>query len=225
MPLNRFESLLENSALWFTSIDKFGDEHEGSITQKGLEAYNSRVVDKAAWVRFVENLKHSRSLTLANCWHWNDDENISMWERYCKNDGIAVKTTFRKLAESFTCPDPIHIGRVKYINYKEDEFSNESIFFSYLHKRLEFKDEREVRVLSYLLSSGPLRWVKITTILVPRCEIGKYRAININTLISEIRVYPKASEEFLNCVKATCERFGVQATVKHSSLDGPSIWQ
>ena len=225
MPFKRFESLLENSALWFTRVDQFGDEHEGSITQKALDTYRSRFADEAAMERFLKNLKHSRFLTLANCWHWNANENISMWDRYGKDDGVAVRTTFDRLAKSFTCPGPIHIGRVEYIDYKVEEFSSYSVFFSYLHKRLEFKDEHEVRVLSYLLSSGPLRWVKITPELSPLCEIGEYRAIDIHTLISEIVVYPNAPEEYLNRVKTTCERFGVLAHVRRSSLDDPPIWQ
>ena len=173
MSFNHFVSLLENSALWFTRIDKFDDEHEGAIPLTSLEAYESRFVEAAAMAKFVGSLKHFRSFTLANCWHWNSNENVAMWDRYCKGGGIAVRATFSNLTNSFACPDPIHIGLVNYIDYREDEFSTESIFPSYLHKRLEYKDEREVRALSYLLSSGPLRWVKITPDLVSRCEIGE----------------------------------------------------
>ena len=203
MSFNRFESLLENSALWFTRVDKFGDEHEGSITQKALDTYGSHFVDEAAAESFLRNLKHSRSLTLANCWHWNANENISMWDRFGR-DGIALRTTFDRLAKSFTSPGPIYIGRVEYIDYKKDNFSTESVFYQCLHKRMEFKDEQEVRALSYLLNDGPLRWVQITPELVPPFETGEERGVNIHTLISEVVAHPNTSEEFLESVAATC---------------------
>ena len=224
MPYCRFASLLENSALWFTRADKFDDEHEGSITQTSWATHKYRLVDAAAEKRLANNLKHARSFTLANCWHWNDRENVSMWDRYCKGDGIAIKTTFQRLVTSLICHEPIYVGLVNYIDYNADDFSTDSTFYALLHKRMEFGDEREIRALSYLLADGPLRWIKITPDLTPRCETGEYRSVNVHELIQEIVVSPNATRDQLKCVQEKCRGTGLQIPVRDSSIGEPPLW-
>ena len=108
----------------------------------------------------------SNHLMFCSCWFIREDESHSMWAEYGDKipTSIAIQTTIERLKDSFnpSCFD-IHIGEIKYKNYKTDEiegykgFSSENLtdpeyilklfYAPIMHKRTIYKDEHEVRAI------------------------------------------------------------------------------
>ena len=63
-------------------------------------------------------------------------------------DGVAIRTDFRSLSESFLGEDKIFIGTVDYVDYDTAFIPENNIFSPYLHKRNSFEPEKEVRALT-----------------------------------------------------------------------------
>ena len=111
--------------------------------------------------------KFSNHLMFCSCWFMNDNENHSMWSEYGDKihpTSIAIKTTIKALKDSIQSDcHHIHIGEVKYKNYKKDhikgyeKFSSErltdhdtmlKLFYApVMHKRNIYQDEHEVRAI------------------------------------------------------------------------------
>ncbi len=116
----------------------------------------------------------SNRLMFCNCWFQNDSESYAMWGVYGDKGNptsIAIQTTISDLINSIDrtgiidlIPSPIyniHIGEVKYRNYKEDHIIGyekftlnhlenpgkiiELFYAPITHKRDIYKEEKEIR--------------------------------------------------------------------------------
>ncbi|NLE62949.1 MAG: hypothetical protein GX612_03820, partial [Bacteroidales bacterium] len=85
MDLEKFESLLKNSSLFFCRADRFADPFEGSIPKREVKENISGLSNQHILMKKQK---------IINCWHINNNENDSMWKLYLKsNEGIAIRTT------------------------------------------------------------------------------------------------------------------------------------
>ena len=109
------------------------------------------------WRAFMEKSKKERCFTMVNCWHKSSHESEGMWKLYAKSGfEVAIKTDFKSLVHSFTCRLPDFIAKVEYIPY-ESEVMPWSPWAPFLHKRLGFEHEKEVRQsLSALWANAPI---------------------------------------------------------------------
>ena len=109
----------------------------------------------------------SNHLMYCSCWFLRETESHSMWAEYGDKrhpTSIAIQTTVRDLIESIELtPYQIHIGEIKYKDYKKDHIEGYENFLSkklnchddvlelfyapVLHKRNIYKDEHEVRAI------------------------------------------------------------------------------
>jgi hypothetical protein len=221
MDFTRFVSLIDKHALFFARADRLGDHFEGSVSKMNLElrpqwyeGYLDKVIDQM--VPFRRMLP---SLTLVNCWHASEHESAAMWRLYAReHDGIVVRTTFEALCKSLTCDEPVHIGKVKYVDYERDVISEGDTFSPFLHKREEFEHEHEVRAVHQRLSLiGSEQWADIYTDAYGE---GEYLTADLATLIKEIIVAPFAPRWFLDLVSSVTDRYGVPVHVAQSKLSG-----
>ena len=126
-----------------------------------------------------------------------------MWRLYSRdNDGIAIRTTFNALTQSFTCNDTIFIGKVNYIDYSTTFISEQNIFYPYLHKRQSFEHEREVRAITQNMPEGGV------SLDMPQetNATGAYYSVDPSLLIEEVIVAPYADSWFLELVQAVATR-------------------
>jgi len=102
MDFTKFVSLLDRQQLFFSRTDKLGDPFEGSCPKRNLEPRAELMGDTSE--RISEYSKWIREFTAVNCWHMNKYESAAMWKLYLKSDeGIAIKSTFRRLRDSVKC--------------------------------------------------------------------------------------------------------------------------
>lgn len=170
--LEKFESMLKEKALFFCRVDRFSDPYEGSIPKKiaeyRIEPFKS-ISEKSNLIpnqqKAQERIKilsnahrQIRKNHIVNCWHINNTENDSMWRLYLKsNGGVAIKTTVRRLLNSLsTTNEKIFCSKVRYIDYEnstwydetEYPFKSYNLFIPLIHKRIEFKQEEEIRLIT-----------------------------------------------------------------------------
>ena len=125
MDFTKLLSLLETKTLFFTRADKLGDPFEGCFPQVVLERLKLGLEHNqqgGIYWNMTQALKTIRRWTLISCWHEGASESAVMWKCYnSNNDGIAIKTSYRRLCESLLGPEEIYIGRVRYIDYDSPE--------------------------------------------------------------------------------------------------------
>ena len=220
MDFTKFVSLLDRRALYFSRADKLGDPFEGSLshinrltrphrlTQIGIpEEIRDQILEEApSMFGMVPRLG------VVNCWHENNYESEAMWKLYAgRQDGIAIKTTFEKLAGSLECEDVIHIGKVNYVDYDTTFIPEFNILVTLLTKRKSFEHEREIRAITMNFPS-------------PDQNVGRYFQVNLSTLIGEVLVAPQAPEWFSELVNSIVTRYELEVPVRASTLAAAPTW-
>ena len=233
MDFAKFVSLLENRALFFARSDKLDDPFEGTwsdVNLGALQAEADRSTDLAlaiqAWRLVVNNTKHERRYTLINSWHASEHESEAMWKLYSRYGyGLAIRTDFKTLVHSFTNQAPDMIANVEYISYEADNMPW-SMEAPYLHKRLSFAHEKEVRAIFkrkiYKQTDRPDADTPDYSRDV--CEVGMPFAVDPTDLIHEVVVSPYAESWLLELVQSVCKRYGIDKAVRTSGMLKPPAW-
>ena len=233
MDFMKFVSLLDTQSLFFARADKLGDPFEGSppklnavMRAAGLEDIRRQLSDNSA-SKVVEMISASdksfRSWILVNCWHESDYESAAMWKLYSREyGGIAVKTDFKSLAESFTCSEDVFIGRVEYIDYDRAYIQEGNRLVPFLCKRHSFEHEKEVRAIT--LGDFELVRKGRTRVAEGIHETGAYYSVDVFHLIKEVVVAPYADNWFIELVQSLASRYGMTGPVSKSRLSETPRW-
>jgi hypothetical protein len=151
----KFVSMLTTRTLWFARADTLNDKHEGAIgvanLQRRAALWNALMPGDAAARAQEFKSQTTRSMRehiYLSCWHANDRESMAMWLAYARQgEGIAIKTTFRTLVDSLESEADIFASAVAYVDFSSQLIPEGNFFFPYIHKRLSFDYEREVRLM------------------------------------------------------------------------------
>jgi len=167
------------------------DGVDGEPLEVGFaEGFDLRASDLS--IRFLDRSAKARC---AWCWFSSQHESRAMWENYGKM-GVVVKTTAERLMKALPEDREFLIGDVRYIEPRpaHDESTmmldidelEPIVLRPYLLKRLEYRDEHEIRVVS-------------------RCGFGvKGESIKLSSperLIQSITVYPTADETLFDGIR------------------------
>ena len=130
----------------------------------------------------------------ALCWNTNQRESSLFWRGYGKpkpKDAeqfrVAIKTSASKLVESLCLKDPdlkLTLGCVNYKDYAVEVDKDGNIESKVFQKKLEYCDEREVRLAYFDPSNVPTG----TLDQVPKSENGFKIPTSLSVLISDIYI-------------------------------------
>ena len=236
MDLAKYVDLLRSAALYFARADKLGDPYEGSIP---ISTVRKRVATMAILQQQMKadtdlptGLEHFKNLprfTLVNAWHCSTYESDAMWWLYARHDsGLAVRTTVGDLKRSLgkVKDDNVMIGRITYVDYDTADFHLGNFLWLYLHKRLAFAHEQEVRAiilrspLMIDLPDGTQRvdWTRDI------CDVGVRVPIDTLQLIQGVVVAPFAQEGYRGLVQDLTGRYGITVDVRQSELTRLPFW-
>ena len=225
--------MLDTNSLFFVRADKLDDQFEGSFPKGNVEEDPATYSDPllADLVRRQRGfVKEIRPFTLVNCWHEGTHESTAMWKIYSgEHPGVAIKTSFRSLSQSFVCNDTIFIGRVKYVDYVTASIPRLSDLTPFLHKRKSWEYENEVRAINIDLPlppglfdpSIPLEPLDLSK---AKHDVGTYREVDLSVLVHELIVAPSAEDWFLKLVRSVAARYGLLVPVNRSSQDEAPLW-
>jgi hypothetical protein len=237
MDLEKFEFILKNKALFFCRADRFVDPFEGSLPKRELDLEmrekHEYLIHGLSYLR-----KRMKMQNIINCWHISNSENDSMWKLYLKsNEGIAIKTTVKRLIESFkNTEERVVCSMVRYLDYENDVWYNKddyplkaaNKFVPLVHKRIEYATENELRLIHAIDSSEfPVRLVKHTTDSnypdhyweSQPFEKGKNISVDLEVLISEIVFAPTCDEFQVSKIKEIIKKYGYNFNSNKSVLN------
>lgn len=251
MDFTKFVSMLENQGLYFSRADKLGDPFEGTYPKANID-WLKKVSDKSLnhddltesqkeFATLLNQIKNPSSVmqdvrraaimqTMISCWHMNEHESAAMWKAYTTtNEAIAICSTFEKLYESLdeTC----NVGKVNYIDFDCDSFSNYDFVNPFIHKRLSFKHEDEVRAVIADIKKIHIdaevceeenrtkRRNKDSWLSNYDTDVGIWKHVNLEYLLDEVRIAPMAPTWFSQLVEQVIKRYGLKTPIKQSRLD------
>ncbi|WP_217638604.1 hypothetical protein [Nitrosospira multiformis] len=225
----KFVSLLATKALYFPSAVCFDDIWEGAKGlrknkwlwdefflkdfRRSLRTIPTNIrpplsdeeVESEA-VRLLRQLEEGgeldRKKTFISCWHENEFESEAMWKLYSSsmNNGIAIRTTYKRLYHALGRDPEIKIGRVQYVDLHRDFVDVNDAFW---RKQKSFEYEREVRALLMKPEHGGL---------------GLAIPCNVEKLIERVIVSPRAPAWFLELVDNVSTTYGLRLPIEQSSL-------
>lgn len=223
MDFAKFIYLLENKKLFFARVDKFKDPFEGSWTKKSAGIRNQFTAGSSEEDRRLKIIElKERTILLkqhfaVNCWHANECESAAMWILYLKSKkGIVVQSTYKLLKSSFVGADDIFLGKVTYLNYQTKTINFYDPIAPFMHKRISFKHEREIRALTTKL---PLKGEKKWDLSLETIKDGLPISVDLRTLIQKIYVAPNSSKRFLGMVRKAIKRNYFDWDVEPSNMD------
>ncbi|MHC9057779.1 hypothetical protein [Pantoea sp. y20] len=231
MDFTKYVSLISSSALYFARSDTFEDVFEGAKgyeKNKGkwdsyyLNFFRGVVTNLPDGVKSTlstdeiesqankifnemnEGSLRARKRTFISCWHENEHESEAMWRLYSKvwDNAIAIKTSYGSLYKALGSDYSISIGRVEYIDLRKNYAGINEAFW---RKRKSFEHEREVRAIKYEDQSFERNGLSLS------CDL--------NLLIEDVFISPKAPEWFRGLVNEINKKYSVTARVSPSELD------
>jgi len=235
--LGHLERTLRDGVLSLTRVDHFKDPFEGSVPAKQIDdqwvifrgsqvtqmmmesiaahhpgmAHPPRLTRDPGELMAIRRRAATRSAH-ASCWT-AAQETEPRWRLYCNDDapgqGVALLTTLEALEASVAGHDFI-VSPITYRHYHDGPaFTNDLAPF--LHKRMGFKDEEEVRLLSYNFEHQTKLAYALTAdgtfgpIPPPPPELPAHigRTWSAPTAIRAIMVSPYATAEYEQRVRAS----------------------
>jgi hypothetical protein len=208
MDIDKFTDLLASKTLYLARADCFSDKFEGLLP----------AATKEAWPALAEWIRDARSQTFVSCWQLNTHESDLMWTGYLgKKNGVVVQSTYQRLTTAFApCHEAVFVGTIGYMDYDvavlEEWKRHPNVFAPILHKRLEYKDDREIRVVLNTMSDIALR-------ARGAGEKGVRIPIDVDMLIDQVRLMPGAVAALRQQVSDALQNAGLNKPVHDSALD------
>ncbi len=142
-----------------------------------------------------------------------------MWQTYVGGgNGLAIESSYERLTNALGGKEPVHVGTVKYVDYRIDAVPEHNMFLPFLHKRAEFRDEREVRAIVHSLPAGGISDGERDA------PPGLPIPVSVRSLISRVRVSPSSASWYHQVVKSVIVRYGYKLDVVRSDMDGQPVF-
>ncbi|GKV71168.1 DUF2971 domain-containing protein [Pseudarthrobacter sp. NCCP-2145] len=226
MDLARFLSLLEDEAIYFARADQMSDKWEGSYSQANVDMRPQLYGELFEDMNRQYPIMHESGLktTHVNCWHESPVESAAMWDIYQREGrGVAVRTTWKSLVASIGSDRSIFGGRVNYVDYRTTFIPEGNFFDRFMHKRLSFAHEREVRLIMMTGRSIPHPTEEHSAIsLGPEPPVIPI-PVDLKKLIQAVHVAPDAPDWVSDLIHKVCKRYGHGFGVRHSDLASDPI--
>lgn len=248
LPLERFLSLLEFSAMWFSRLGALQDKFECTdpqgfrakvlaldVLSKQDEALRDRL-HAGPWSQMVAVAEHGRSGDegrkggVVSCWFLGQLESQEMWKCYGDaGKGIAIRSTVHQLRTAFQFSQYAfisRIGRVDYVDFETHSLGNRGhdMIKAALIKDRAYAKENEVRIITInTLHSGCLH-PDGTQAGVPGSPVflpntkGFYIKCNLQELMQGVVVGPNTGSDFHMLMKRIIGRYGLTINVERSQL-------
>jgi hypothetical protein len=228
MDFTKFISLLETESLFLSRADKFEDPYEGSWSKPNIErrpnSYAPHIPTLTEPViRSISRFSRTmRSWTYINCWHMNERESAAMWKLYARtNEAVTIQSSYAKLHGLL--PQDTYVGVVNYIDYDLHHMPDGNILWPYVHKRLSFEHERELRVFAVEFPT-PNDDEDGIDLKKDNPSPGRFVQIDLAELIERVHVSPTAPTWFFKLVSSVIRRYGYGFDVTQSDMTATPLF-
>lgn len=162
---------------------------------------------------YKEILYAQRNWLDISCWHEGKEESLAMWKIYGgSTESVCLISSIGRLRESIqlTEQETGCISKIHYIDYKNDFYDDDEYLAPVLHKMAPYAFEKEVRAIIWE-PNAPFR--------TEREQPGRLVNINLEKLISDVKVSPEAKPWFKCLVDETLKRENLPNKVSTSLID------
>lgn len=226
MNFPKFVDLIQSRKLFMSKLSNFEDPWEGfpSKLNYSKEAPIRLVNEKGEITTYEllgtqlgcdilkmmekgdkDHALYIRQRIFANCWHMNDGESDSQWKIYGDDFAVAIVTNFEKLKKAIHSDTHEICGsEVVYYDPSKENTSTKSVLQCAIYKRLCFEHEKEFRLLIMNMEEHD--------------EPGILVSINIEELIEQVVVSPRAPNWFVTVVKTFMNQNGIKVDIQKSNL-------
>jgi hypothetical protein len=217
--------LLEREALWFTSAAFMDDRFEGSLTFLNtlINEIDPTITPKAK-AAITEASSYSPRWAYLNCWHMSEHESAAMWSLYSGRHGLAIASSFRRLATSINDEGIVHIGMVNYLDYSFDIIDPSNIFFRFVSKRKSYEHERELRAISLVIPTDDEGTSAVELEKRSPSPVGLSVSVDPKVLIESVRVAPQTPPWQTDVVATIVNRLLPEVPVLQSELDQDPLY-
>ena len=215
MDLTKFLSLIENRCLLFPRADQFNDPYEGAWSRAGVlqlrDAAAKGEVPPDAVDLLLKRIDVVRREMFISCWFASEHESAAMWKLYLQSpEGIAIRTDHNTLTAALEkSPLMIRTTMVRYVDYDDVPIAFGNLFFPFVHKRLSFAHETELRAIIWSKENKPQIPDEATSVQVD---------IVPQDLVKSVHVSPTASTWFGHLVEQLLKRYTLTIPVVRSRL-------
>lgn len=222
MDLTKFLSLLENRSLFFPRADQFDDPYEGTWSRAGVallrDPATSGGIPPEAVDQMLIGTEVIRRQMFVSCWFASEHESAAMWKLYLQSpEGVAIQTDHDALAAALKrSPLRVRTTMVRYVDYDSVPIPMRNLFFPFVHKRLSFAHETELRAIVW--SSEDVNKTQI-----PEGAMAVTIDLIPEELIKAVHVSPTAPKWFGQLVEQILRRYALPVPAVRSDLyDRPS---
>lgn len=166
--LYQLETLV-SGGLWFSRIDTFKDDLEGSLPKRNLGLLE-KLLPEGQVEQVVREYQSAARRAYANCWTMSDgDPSAEMWDAHFGNRGksIAVKSTPAALLEAIQPirgqDGPAYLGQIRYINHEIDQIPEAQTLEAFFVVQEDFRFQNEARLLIYSYGSNAVSKLTATS--------------------------------------------------------------
>jgi len=206
MKLERFAWMLEKRALYFSSVERFEDPHEGALTEIEDQEFSATYDETVRSAARFHTVTFSRRRVMANCWHLSTHESAAMWKLYAGTDkAVAIQSTFRRLQQT-VAHAAVGVGVVRYVDHETGRTHVHPFYGPYMHKRLWYQDEHEVRAIAYNRDKAP--------------DGGLAVVVDLQQLVTGV-VVRRVPVGLVEEVRRAALKHGLCVPVRTSALDSP----
>lgn len=225
MDFTKFVATVEYSGLFFPRCRQFDDPFEGSFPRANEPIRRESLVALHLRPKLISARLSNRSSfyqwhrhwVLASCWHMGPCESAALWRLYSKTaDAVCIVSTYQRLRDGL--PGEVLIGEVTYIDYDEATLEEGNVNFPFVHKRLSFAHERELRALIWDTNWPRTPEGGVDTGYIPP-DPGRWVSCDLVRLVERIVVAPESPDWFQELVRRVAARYALPADVRRSSLD------
>lgn len=220
--LTKLLSLLESQQLFFPRSDQFDDPYEGAFSRAGVALFREQAKKSGIPAESVEmvikNAPRFREGMFISCWNAAEHESAAMWKLYLQSaEGVAIRADHESLCAALQkSPLVIRTSMVQYVDYDQVPVPMNNGFFPFVHKRLSFSHEAELRAIIW-------SWEDKNRTQIPGDATSVSVDIEPRDLIQAVHVSPSAPLWFGRLVEQLMRRYGLNVPVVRSTLyDRPS---
>jgi hypothetical protein len=187
---------------------------------------------------------YDRRAFFVNCWHIDKYESAAMWSVYAPaGHGVAIVANYSRLVDAMAkTNERIFAATVEYVDFVTEPVNTGVIFP--ISKRRSFSYENELRLIHWDLNiqpainnlctklastmfrgvGQPTRTDEVDWDLIEedvervKYPNGHHIALDVEALISEVRISPTAEDWFVDLVRSVSTRYGLEARVTRSDL-------
>lgn len=159
-----------------------------------------------------------------SCWHIAEHESSAMWAVYAeRGNGIVLRSTYARLVNSARdWPDDCYVGLVKYVDYETSVVGSGNFLSPFVHKRLEFQSERELRVAVSRMPTTGSEGMSVID-YSGSMPSGLLARVDLDALLESVVLAPRTPAWQADAIRSITTLLGFSIPIERSSLDRTAI--